>query len=422
MPPLPPTLDRLEPAVLPAVLIGGINLVRALGLAGIPAIVASTNPEEPAFDSKYCAAGVVIPRLEPPEAAVEALLSLGDELAGEYGRRVPLFYGGDNALELVNGARERLERYYLLLLNDPEVCTALIAKDRFQAFARDRGLPVPRDYSWDGDGPGSLRGAGGPVLVKPSEKIDWHHSALCEQLFGGDGKARVFASGAEALADPMVASFHRQLVFQEYVPGGHEDQWSYHGFADADGRVLASFTGRKLRTFPAVTGESSFIELATEESLDAVGREIVARCPLRGFFKMDFKRDARTGRWCLLEINARCSLWHYLGAANGVNLMRVAFDYLTEGRNPAPARHGTRVRWLLLGIDYRAYKEMSARGETSFARWLASIVFSRKVYGLFAWTDPAPFLRSWRRRLAQLLGRGTGRMTARMRQWLSTAS
>ena len=410
------------PAALPAVLIGGVNLVRALGLAGIPAIVASSNPEEPAFDSRYCARSVLLPRLEPPEPAVEALLALGDQLAAEHGRRVPLFYGGDNALELVNGARERLERYFLLLLNDHEVSTALIAKDRFQAFARDRGLPVPRDYAWEGGGAGSLLEAAGPVLVKPSEKFDWHHSTLCEQLFGGDGKARIFDDGAQALADPLVRAYHRQLVFQEYIAGGHEDQWSFHGFADEAGQVLASFTGRKLRTYPAITGESSFIELAHDASLDAVGRDVVRRCPLRGPFKMDFKRDARTGRWYLLEINARCSLWHYLGAANGVNLMRVAYDYLVEGRRPEPARHGTAIRWLLLGIDRQAYRELAARGELSFGRWIGSILLSRKVYGLFAWRDPAPWLRAWSRRLGQALGRRAGRMTAIVRQWRSTAS
>lgn len=418
-----PTRSSLRDAPLPVVLLGGINLVRALGLAGIPVIVASSQPEEPAFDSRYCTAGFALPCLDPPEPAVEALVALGARLEREFGRRLPLFCGGDSTLALVNAARERLERHYLLLLNAPEVSDALITKERFQAFAHARGLPVPRAYAWDGEGEASLRSAPGPVLVKPSEKYDWHRSNLCAQLFGGDGKARIFASGAEAAADPVVAGFRDELVFQEFVPGGHEDQWSFHGFADAQGRVLASFAGRKLRTYPAVTGESAFIELARDAALEAVGLEVARRCPLRGFFKMDFKRDAATGRWYLLEINARCSLWHYLGAANGVNLMRVAYEYLTEGRRPAELpRHRTRYRWLLLGLDYKAYRELAARGELSGARWLASILFSRNVYGLFAWNDAAPWLRAWRRRLARGVGRKTGRVTARMRQWLSTAS
>jgi len=164
---------------LPVVLLGGISLVRTLGLARIPAIVATANREEPALASRYCTQRYLIPRLDAGERAVAALVSLGDRLAAEYGRRVPLMYGSDDALELVSVHRERLQRYFLLLLNDPDVGGALIAKDRFQAFAADRGLPVPRSLAFAGDGPGTLRGTPGPVVAKPSEKRDWHATPLC---------------------------------------------------------------------------------------------------------------------------------------------------------------------------------------------------------------------------------------------------
>ena len=45
-------LNRFDPGRPPVVLLGGINLVRTLGLAGIPAIVASSDREEPAFASR----------------------------------------------------------------------------------------------------------------------------------------------------------------------------------------------------------------------------------------------------------------------------------------------------------------------------------------------------------------------------------
>jgi len=41
--------------------------------------------------------------------------------------------------------------------------------------------------------------------------------------------------------------------------------------------VLMSYVGRKIRTYPAGNGESAFIELAQDESLEQVGREVVAR-------------------------------------------------------------------------------------------------------------------------------------------------
>ncbi len=408
-------LHRLER--VPVLLMGGVNLVRSLGLAGIPAIVASHDLGEPAFGSRYCVGRCLLPAPDTGEAAVDTIVRIGDRLATKYGRRVPLMYGNDDYLELIHAHRERIERYYLLVLNDPEVADALIAKDRFQEFAQRRALPVPHSLDWE-----RLAEAHGPVLVKPSNKVDWHDSVLRRDLFHR-AKALTFASGAHALAEPNIERFREQLTFQEYIPGDDTLNWSFHGVADSEGRLLDSFVGRKLRTFPTRSGESSFIELARDGELHALASEIAANIPLKGVFKMDFKKDERTGRWYLLEINARFNLWHYLGAANGVNLLGVAYDYLVEGARPARSgEYRTDRRWLSLELDARAFRELHARGELGLFSWLASILFSRKVCNLFAWRDPGPWARFWAYRLVRRWHRGADQFLARIRQCLSTAS
>jgi D-aspartate ligase len=332
-------------------------------------------------------------------------------------------YGSDDALQLIYAHRERLQRYFLFLLNDPEVAESLLEKDRFEALARSRGLPVPRTLAWDGDGADSLAAHRGPVLVKPRIKTDWYQSTLKRRLFHGDAKARVFENGAAVLADADVALFRQQLLFQEYVNGDDGCLWSFHGVADENGVLLDAFVGRKLRTYPPLTGESAFIELDDDDELAALGADIAARVPLKGVFKMDFKRDARSGRWYLLEVNARFNLWHYLGACNGVNLMRAAYDYLVDGARPvAPQAPENTYRWLALDLDYRAFRALRSRGELDAAAWLASIVFSRNVYNVFSWSDPGPWLRLWNRRLARRWDRGSRRVLSLVRQWRSTAS
>ena len=414
-------ISALDPGKTPVLLVGGINLVRTLGEAGIPAIVASSDPDDPARDSRFCSARLDLPPLDKP-AAVEALVSAGRRLALHFGRRLPLMFGSDDALELVGRHRRRLERYYLFLVNDAEVAVGLIAKDRFQAFGRQRGLPLPRGLCFGSNGPDGVAAFAGAVLVKPKVKYDWHNTALCARLFDGDGKARIFASGAEAAAHPDVAAHAGELLFQEYVAGGDAELWSYHGFADERGEVLADFVGRKVRTFPALTGESAFVELARDEGLALIGRDVARRCPLKGFFKMDFKRDAASGRWFLLEVNARCNLWHYVGARNGVNLMRVAYDYLLHGRRPTAAVPATTWRWLNLRLDWRAYRELAGRGELGFARWAGSILGSRNVYSLWGWNDPMPFVRFWARRVGRKLAHPASRIGVRLMPWRSTAS
>ncbi|MGZ5038722.1 MAG: carboxylate--amine ligase [Usitatibacter sp.] len=411
---------RLEK--VPVFLLGGVNLVRSLGLAGIPVIVASCDPEEPAFASRYCAGRCLLPPLDAGEGAIEAVVRLGDRLSTIYGRRVPLMYGADEYLELVYAHRTRLERYFRILVNDAHVADALIAKDRFQSFAEAHGLPVPRSLRWEGDGPGTVKGTAGPVLVKPASKVGWHDSPFRKRLFD-DAKARVYPSGAALAADAMMGMHRERLLFQEYVAGDDTCIWSYHAVADDRGQVLDHFVGRKLRTYPTRTGESSFIELVRDEELSALGAKVAAELPLKGAFKIDFKKDARTGRWYLLEINARFNLWHYLGARNGVNLPRVAYDYMLDGERPeAPGRYATAFRWLSLELDARAFLDLRARGELGLAAWLWSIAISRNIYNLFAWRDPGPWLRFWHLRLARRWGRGSTRFLSLVRQWRSTAS
>jgi len=412
-----------SPDRLPVVLLGGVNLVRTLGLGAVPAIVAMPDPDEPAFASRYCSEAHLIPPFDAADAAADAVVAIGRRLAGQYGRRVPLMYGSDDALQMIYAHRERLRRYFLFLVNEPDIAEALLEKDRFEALARSRGLPVPRALEWDGNGPDSLAAHAGPVLVKPRIKTDWYQSALRRRLFHGDAKARIFESGAEALADPAVALHRDQLLFQEYVSGDDGCLWSFHGVADAKGVLLDAFVGRKLRTYPPLTGESAFIELDDDDELVALGTEIAARLPLKGVFKMDFKKDARTGRWYLLEINARFSLWHYLGACNGVNLMRATYDYLVDGSRPlAPQSYATTYRWLALDLDWKAFRAMRRAGEIGTAAWLASIAFSRNVCNVFSWSDPGPWLRLWSRRFARHWDRGSRRVLSVLRQWRSTAS
>jgi predicted ATP-grasp superfamily ATP-dependent carboligase len=385
---------------LPVVLLGELNIVRALGLAGIPAIIASSERRTPSMASRYCAGTIELPPLSEREAVVETLVSAGRRLAARHGAPVPLFYGNDDRLALVQDYRAALAPHFALLLNEPALGSALLDKALFQALAERRGLPVPRRIGWE-----MLDAESGPVLAKPKVRTAWEHSSVRQQLFGGAGKARIFSSGREARTDALVQQLAGQLAFQEYVPGGDDAIWSFHGFAAPGGDVLDWFVGRKIRTFPALTGDSSYLRLAHDDGLAALGCDIAAHLPLAGIFKMDFKRSAATGRFYLLEINTRFNLWHYLGAKNGVNLPRVAYEFLSKGKRPERSKAQTRYRWLCLACDWRAYRELRARGELNAARWLWSLAQAPKVYDLFAWSDPRPFARYFAGRLGTRLRR-----------------
>ena len=393
----------------PAVLLGGLNVARALGLAGIPVIVASNSDHEAAFASRYCHGRIRLPPLHDRRAVADALLRAGERLAGALGLRIPLFYSNDDWQRLVQDYRGELAEHFALLLNDAGIAEALIEKDLFQPLAEARGLPVPRCLEWQ-----ELGRVSGAVLVKPRAKLrDYPPAHL--RLFGAQGKARVFPDGRALRADAAAQQIHGELLIQEYIAGDDRNIWSFHGFCDRRSRLLDWFIGRKIRTFPALTGGSTFLELAHDAELAALGRRIVSALGLKGVFKIDLKRDAHTGRFQVLEVNARYNLWHYLGAANGLNLPLTAYEHLVYGKCPAaPRSYRTTHRWLYLRFDWQAYRQLSASGELGFGAWLASLAAKPKVCQLFSWDDPLPFICGLRHLASRL-----PKVAAR---WLSTVS
>jgi predicted ATP-grasp superfamily ATP-dependent carboligase len=398
-------IRRFRPDRPPVVLLGGLNVARAAGVAGIPVIVASSNADNPAFHSRYCAGRLVL-----GASPAEELARFGERLSSHLGKPLPLFYGNDDVLELVLDNRGRLGSYYRFVLNDAEVAAAMFDKERFDSFMSARGLPVPRRLAWD-----DLAGFAHAVAVKPKVKVNFEASGMSAFL---GSKARIFESGRAVLAEPFAREHRDALLFQEYIPGDERSIWSFHGYADAYGRLLAWFIGRKIRTWPPIHGYSCYLELAHNDAVAALGREFVARAPLKGVFKIDFKQHADTGRWVALEVNARSTLWHYLGAANGVNLTAIAYDYLVHGATPpAPPPYRTEYRWHSARLDWLAFRELRRRRKIDARAWLSSLATPR-VYDLFSWRDPKPFLARGLQRVAGRLPRSTGRFT----RWLFSAS
>jgi predicted ATP-grasp superfamily ATP-dependent carboligase len=321
------------------------------------------------------------------DATLRALLDLGRRLRTASGRKPPLYYGTDAQLAFVHDRRGPLGEQFAFLLNDDGLTRALIDKELFSTFARRVGVPVPATSRGDDlDGVRRLRP---PLVVKPRSKVRWGH---LHDVLGGCSKARVFRSTETLLDDTGFRTHAADLLVQEQVPGKTSDLVSFHGFVDANGRLLGAFCGRKIRTYPDVAGESSFIELTRDPAVFEIGRDTALRLGLRGVFKIDMIRDPRTFALFVLEVNARYNLWSYLGAAHGVNLPHIAYDLLIHGRASTPPLYLPRYRWLNFYRDAKACREAKGAGALRYAKWAKSILSSRKIYEAFAWDDPAPFV------------------------------
>jgi predicted ATP-grasp superfamily ATP-dependent carboligase len=363
-----------------SVVMGDVDLVRALGLAGISSVYVGP-PDASARFSRHVASTVPwTDHWSDQEALVAALLALG----GSEPEPLVLYPQTDATLLLASRHREELAPAFRFVLADAQLIEQLVDKARFQELAERHGLPVPtaiRVRAERGRRAPALDIAF-PVIVKPLTRADeWN-------LAGGDGKALAAHDAAEWEAVwQRFQELGTQLLVQRLIPGPETAIESYHAYVDAAGEVAGEFTGRKIRTFPPSFGFSTAVEIVDLPDVAALGRDALARLGLRGVAKVDFKRDP-DGELHLFEINPRFTLWHYPAALAGVNIPALVHADLTGQPRPA-GRTATRVvSWCTPLTDLRAARAAGI-SPVSWLRWVRGC---QAVSGLSR-DDPLPFFR-----------------------------
>jgi predicted ATP-grasp superfamily ATP-dependent carboligase len=383
-----------------ACVLGDIDLVRALGLAGIrPTVMAP--PGDAARFSRFTRG--LVPWHDPalePDALVEALVT--------YGWREPeppvLFYEDDSSLLFLSRYRTRLAEAFRFVVPDAALVEDLVDKGRFQALAARLKLPVPpaRILNPATEPMPDHLDTSFPLILKPVQRVpsSWRPIA-------GESKALVVESRTQLTALwPRLAEAGLSVLLQSVIPGPESRIESYHVYVDDAGRMAAEFTGRKIRTMPLSCGDSSALEITRQDDVSELGRGIVTRLKLRGVAKLDFKRDA-DGRLFLLEINPRFTLWHHLGARAGVNIPALVYsDLLGRARPRVPAARAG-VRWCKVWTDVSAARDNGIPLST-WLPWALGCEAKRAV----AWDDPLPLLAAslWRWIVRQK-GSGTHRAT-----------
>ena len=363
-----------------ACVMGDMDLVRPLGLAGIPCAVVARAGAPPRF-SRFSRA--VVPWADPweqPDALVDSLV----RFAAAQPERPVLFYEEDGHLLLISRHRARLAQVFRFVIADPFLVEDLVDKARFQALASRVGLPVPPSRcvtEVQTTDPRELDLAF-PVIMKPLTRrpITWAPVA-------GDQKAVQVDSLRDLIERwPRVVDADVPVLLQQLIPGTEAAIESYHVYVDDAGSVAAEFTGKKIRTYPERYGDSTALVITDAPDVRELGREIVGRLRLRGVAKFDFKR-APDGRLYLLEINPRFTLWHHPAAVAGLNIPAIVYRDLTGiGRTRAgTARAG--VTWCRVWKDVRAAREM----RMPLGAWM-SWTMACEAKSTLAWDDPLPLL------------------------------
>jgi D-aspartate ligase len=359
--------DRATPdigndsAAVPAVVVGGIDnggglgLVRSLGRAGVPVIVVEQDRFAPALHSRY-ARKFIVPELSG-RPLIRGLLALRETLAA----RPVLFLTSDEAALTVSQYRAELEQAYHLRLPDHDRLRALLHKSSFQELAEAHGFPIPRSVRITNVLEiGTLADLSFPVVIKPSVKTGEY---LTSRFARGYRAANL--EEAEVICRNILPVLPN-LIVQEWIEGTDEDIYFCLQYRGRDGTVSA-FTGRKLTIWPPDVGPTASCTAApmahailgpmTDAFFDAVS--------FTGMGSMEYKRDARSGRYVMIEPTVGRVDWQEeVATLHGVNIPLAAYRHEIGMAPRAEPVSPERMIWRDRGRHWRAMRHAGVRFTT----------------------------------------------------------
>jgi D-aspartate ligase len=304
--------------VTPVVVVGGVltalGVVRSLASAGIPVYLACDTRFCPAGLSRQCTL-LRVPDLEG-QGLVDGLLSV----AGRIGEKAVLILSSDVQVLAVSRARAALEAHYFLALPTETMVDVLMDKAKFQAYAEEIGLRVPRAVVLEeGHDEHALDVLSMPVVVKPAD----HELAPAERTTRADTLAET-----RAVARRMRRAAS-SVVVQEWIDGDDDDIYFTLFVCDGQARIVALFTGRKMICDPPLVGSTALcVAAATEQhqTLAAQTQAFVTDSHYHGIGGLEFKRHRRTGQFVVVEPTVGRADWQEeIATLCGMNIPAIAY-------------------------------------------------------------------------------------------------
>lgn len=227
-----------------------------------------------------------------------------------------------------------------------------------------------------------------PYLLKPFyESIDTYRP------FGKN----IMLATREDLLDYVAQFGTRSVIVQRMIEGGDGYIFDCYGYCDRDGRVLTMASHRRLRQQPPNFGSTCFGEIPanfgadTDRQIFRDTEQLLAKVRYHGIFGIEWLYERATGRFYVIDFNARPFLTIGHLHACGLNLPALAYQDLigqlpvTIDRTPA-LQH---LLWMDLMRDIITVHEAAANSLVALKVWLSTLLRCRS-FAYQSWRDPGP--------------------------------
>jgi D-aspartate ligase len=363
---------------------GGLGVIRSLGRLGVPVYAVHEGSLAPPATSRYLSGGFVWDPAGDPELLFEGLTALTERLGGP-----AVLVPTDDAAAIYIAEHGRALADRFLFPRPPAgLPRSLASKRELYRLCARLGVACPMAVfpSSRAEVEAFVADAVFPVVVKGAEP--WLLPV------GAGVRSTSIVHTPERLLDLYRRVERHQatgLMLQEYIPREAGQDWFVHGYCDDTSTCLVSFTGRKLRSYPAHAGPTSLGSWEPNQELQSQAEALFRAISYRGIMDLDYRLDRRDGRYKLLDFNPRVGAQFRLFEDDaGIDVVRAMHLDLT-GR-PVPAgRPRPGRRFVVENHDALAGLAYRRSGELTLRAWRRSLAGVREA-AWFAADDLRPFL------------------------------
>jgi D-aspartate ligase len=356
---------------------GGVGIARSMGRVGIHVYGVYEDRFTPAAMSRYVQGRFV---WRNGEVSGDEFLTGMTDIARYVRRPTVLIPTDDHGAILMAEHRDVLAKTFVFPRQPIGLPRAVARKDGLYRLCKELGVPCPEAVfpaTWD-DVEEFLARAVFPVVVKRT-----NHWWLQQDTAV---KSTTIVNSPHALLEICgnVDEFSGAgLMFQEYIPREHGEDWIFHGYCDDSSDCLVGFTGVKLRSYPAYAGPTTMGRSVENQALREQAEKLFKTINYRGIMDLDYRLDRRDGQYKLLDFNPRIGAQFRLFVDDaGIDVVRALHLDLT-GRAVPRSRQVDGRRFVVEHYDVVAGWAYHRDGGLTLRGWLRSVRFAEEL----AWFD-----------------------------------
>lgn len=146
----------------------------------------------------------------------------------------------------------------------------------------------------------------------------------------------------------------------------------------------------KYRQFPINFGASVYTGHKYVPELYDIGAKFFEGIGYKGFAEIEFKKDSETGKFYMIEVNARITNFNNLLYKLGLNIPYITYrEMIGKPLEPKSFKEDQNLVFWYAYEDLLAIRDYIKTGQLTFGQIFKSL-FRPKAYAIWDWKDPMP--------------------------------